>query len=338
MDASNLIVVDESSRVAEARRIGRQMALNAGLGEVEAEQVAIAVTEACTNQLKHAAGGQLLLHTTTTGHQSIPQLEMLAIDRGPGMTNLEQCIEDGFSTAGSAGQGLGAIIRLSKESDFYSIPDKGTAVMARWSGIGSSQNGHAQLGVLIGGVNISKPGQEVCGDSWGSVWSGDILTVLMADGLGHGMEARMASFEAVRQLYENLNQSPKMLVDTCHRALRSTRGAAVAVVQIDTARMKLTFSGVGNLSARVYSGSVARQHLVSVNGTAGHQAERLQEFSYPWPDDGLLVFHSDGLTTGAGLERYPGLALRDPALIASVLYRDFTRGHDDSTVVVAKAA
>ena len=103
-------------------------------------------------------------------------------------------------------------------------------------------------------------------------------------------------------------------------------------------RGKLTFAGVGNIAARIYAGSESRQNLVSLNGTAGHQCDRIQDFSYPWPEDGLLVLHSDGLSTGTGLESYPGLAARDPALIAGVLYRDFCRGRDDATVVVAKAA
>ena len=123
-----------------------------------------------------------------------------------------------------------------------------------------------------------------------------------------------------------------------HQALRSSRGAAVAIARIDRRRGKLTFAGVGNISARIYAGSETRQNLVSLNGTAGHQCDRIQEFNYAWPEDGLLILHSDGLSTGTGLESYPGLAARDPALIAAVLYRDFCRGRDDATVVVAKAA
>jgi serine phosphatase RsbU (regulator of sigma subunit) len=159
----------------------------------------------------------------------------------------------------------------------------------------------------------------------------------MADGLGHGLEARLASAEAVRQLYENPELPPKALLTRVHQALRSTRGAAVAIAYIDSMRGKLTFAGVGNISARIYAGSAGRQNLVSLNGTAGHQCDRIQDFSYPWPEDGLLVLHSDGLSTATGLEPYPGLAARDPALIAGLLYRDFCRGRDDATVVVAKA-
>ena len=64
---------------------------------------------------------------------------------------------------------------------------------------------------------------------------------------------------------------------------------------------------------------------------------RLREFSYPWPEAGMLVLHTDGLSTATGLDSDPSLAQRDPSLIAGVLYRDYSRGNDDSTVVVLKA-
>jgi anti-sigma regulatory factor (Ser/Thr protein kinase) len=328
-----LIVVEETSITAEARRTAREMALGLGMEEGGAEHVAIATTEACTNLLKHAGGGQVLLQTSTEGSAAVPLLELLAVDRGPGMSNLEQCLQDGYSTGGSPGQGLGAIQRLSEQSDIYTVAGKGTAVLARWWLSGNGWH-RAQR---IGAVNVSKPGQEVCGDAWGCAQTGDDLVIMVADGLGHGLEAKLASTEAVRQLYENPDLPPKTLLTRTHQALRSTRGAAVAIAHVDPQRGKLTFAGVGNIAARIYDGSVSRQNLVSLNGTAGHQCERIQEFNYPWPEDGLLILHSDGLSTSTGLESYPGLAARDPALIAGVLYRDFCRGRDDATVVVVKA-
>jgi serine phosphatase RsbU (regulator of sigma subunit) len=137
-------------------------------------------------------------------------------------------------------------------------------------------------------------------------------------------------------LHVNPNLPPGALLDRVHLALRSSRGAAVCVARIDRRKGTLTFAGVGNVSAQIYSGAQASQHLVSSNGTAGHQVQRIREFGYPWPDDGMLVMHSDGLSTSTGLEKHSGLALHDPSLIAAVLYRDFTRRNDDATVVVAK--
>ena len=51
-----------------------------------------------------------------------------------------------------------------------------------------------------------------------------------------------------------------------------------------------------------------------------------------------LVMHSDGVSARWSLERYPGLAVRDPSLVAGVLYRDFCRGSDDATVVAVREA
>jgi len=332
------ILVEEPSTAAAVRRAARKMATEIGLNEIGAEEVVIVVSEACTNLLKHVGQGEILLHTTGEEHGPHVLLEMLALDRGPGMHDLEQCIKDGFSTSSTSGQGLGAIVRLSKESDFYSEPRKGTAVLARWFSPEPRTVSHDGPAMRIGAVNISKPGQDSCGDSWGASQSRQRLTILVADGLGHGPDANHASSEAVRMLQNYPELSPKALLERVHLALRSTRGAAVAVALIDLEAGKLTFAGVGNISGQIYSPGQGRRHLVSVNGTAGHECQRIREFIYDWPSDALLVLHSDGLTSSTALEPYPGLARHDPGLIAGVLYRDCSRGNDDSTVVVVKAA
>lgn len=335
MSTAVSISIEESSKTAEARRTAREMALHLGLDESGAERVAIVATEACTNLLKHAGGGRILLQSSTDESDGMPLLELLAVDQGPGMSNLDVCQRDGYSTGSSPGQGLGAIQRMSAQFDIYTLPGKGTALLARWW---SRQKGPEPAQIIhLGAMNVAKPGEDVCGDAWGAARNDRDLTILVADGLGHGLEARLASLEAVRQLQENPELEPKPLLARIHQALRSTRGAAVAAARIDTVRGRLVFAGVGNISGRIYVGSESRHNLVSLNGTAGQQCDRIQEFSYPWPAGGLLVLHSDGLSTGTSLDSYPGLAARDPVLIAAVLYRDFCRGRDDATVVVAKA-
>lgn len=335
MGESIRIMIQDSSRTAEARRVARKMALDAGLDETEAERVSICVTEACTNLLQHAAGGEILLRTTS---EDVAELEMLALDRGPGMTNLEECLRDGYSTGSTPGEGLGAIVRQSTASDFYSVSGQGTAVLARWRVAAPGLSGADRSGRLhIGVVNVCKTGQEVCGDSWGTEQTDRDTVILLADGLGHGPEAQAAASEATRMLRLNPDLAPQALVERCHQALRSSRGAAVAVARIDRVHSKVAYAGLGNIAAQIYSGSMKIQHLVSISGTAGLQMHRLREFSYPWPSDGMLVLHSDGLATATSVQTYAGLAARDATLIAGVLYRDFSRGNDDATVVVAKA-
>jgi serine phosphatase RsbU (regulator of sigma subunit) len=159
--------------------------------------------------------------------------------------------------------------------------------------------------------------------------------VLVADGLGHGPLAADASQAAVRIFRQNPRAGPVAILQAIHLGLRSTRGAAVAVADVDLDTRTIRYAGVGNIAGVVLTGE-GSQSMVSHNGTVGHEARRFQEFLYPFPAGAVLVMHSDGLTSRWGLGSYPGLAVRDSAVIAAILYRDFQRGNDDVTVVVAR--
>ena len=63
---------------------------------------------------------------------------------------------------------------------------------------------------------------------------------------------------------------------------------------------------------------------------------KVQEFVLPWNAGAMLIMQSDGLASRWDLEQYPGLIGCHPALIAAVLYRDYTRGRDDVAVLVAR--
>jgi serine phosphatase RsbU (regulator of sigma subunit) len=180
-------------------------------------------------------------------------------------------------------------------------------------------------------------GEKVCGDAWGVVSFDRFTTILVADGLGHGAFAAKASNEAVRFFKEHAEMDPAALLDGVHQALRSTRGAAVAVARVEPENGRVRYAGIGNIAGLIVSGADTQQ-MVSHNGTAGHQVRRIQEFNYSWRRGSVLVMHSDGLGSRWSLRSYPGLQMRDPAVIAGVLYRDHNRGRDDVSVVVWKDA
>jgi hypothetical protein len=160
---------------------------------------------------------------------------------------------------------------------------------------------------------------------------------MIADGLGHGTFAARAAAEAIKLFNKDPKFSPRGTLAAIHAGLRSTRGAAIAVAHIDTEEKKLIFGGIGNVAATLTANGQVRR-LVSLNGIAGHAAQRIQEFVYPYSGpDMLLVMHSDGLGTSWNLDHYPGLTVRHPSLIAGVLFRDFRRDRDDSTVLVIRS-
>jgi serine phosphatase RsbU (regulator of sigma subunit) len=161
--------------------------------------------------------------------------------------------------------------------------------------------------------------------------------VTVVDGLGHGWQAAEAAHEALRIFRKGTHLRPGILLESAHQALRSTRGAAMAIAEIDRDQGIVRYAGVGNISGAVIAGGT-RSNMVSHNGIVGHQARKFQEFLYKWPPGALLVMHSDGLGTQWKLDEYAGLAQRDPSVISAVLYRDFTRGRDDVTVLAAREA
>jgi hypothetical protein len=149
------------------------------------------------------------------------------------------------------------------------------------------------------------------------------------------MEAARAARAATQTLATHATAEPGTVIEVCHQALASTRGAAVAVARFAAAEERGSFAGVGNIACRVETAETRRQ-LVSHNGTVGHVLRKVQEFEFDFPREAVLILHSDGLATHWTLADYPGLVAKHPALIAGVLYRDHERGRDDVTVVVIK--
>jgi hypothetical protein len=125
-------------------------------------------------------------------------------------------------------------------------------------------------------------------------------------------------------------------VTRMHESMRHTRGAAVAVAELDEERRVIAFSGLGNIAGRIFESGGTSRSLVSTYGTAGMDARAVREFSYPWPAGAALILHSDGISARWDLADYPGLLSHDPAVIAGVLMRDYCRRTDDATVVVVK--
>lgn len=331
MRESIAITIREQSQTGEARRAALALADRLGFQETERGKIGIVVTEVANNLVQHAHGGVVLLRAIE--QRATIGIEILSLDQGPGMVDVEACLQDGFSTAGTLGHGLGAIRRLSDFSEIYSIPGKGTALLAH---IWLNPTAYTpEMTLDIGVVCLPKVGEVVSGDAWASQVEPFRSRLLVADGLGHGPAAASASSEAVRIFQDYPQRSPQGMVEAAHGALRSTRGAALAIAEINFEQQSVRFAGIGNIAARILT-PATHHSLVSHNGTVGHEVRKIQEFSYPWYPHGIFIMHSDGLGTQWRLERYPDLSQKHPSLIAGVLYRDFTRERDDVTVLVAK--
>lgn len=298
------------------------------MAEVLTENAAIVATELSANMLRHAGGGELMIRAID--NDTFQGVELLAVDRGPGMTDVRRSLEDGHSTRGTPGNGLGAARRLSGEFDLHSERDRGTVVLSR---VGTTQQARG-LKVRWGAVATNAPGETVSGDLWAIAQQDGSISVMMVDGLGHGLKAHEAAVAARRVFTEHSGDSPGNLLHRMHAALRSSRGAAVAIGRSDFFAGSLTYAGVGNVSGIVVKPDGEQHGLVSNNGTVGADHISVKEFEYGWGPGDTFVMHTDGLKTRWSLKERPGLAARHPAIVAAVLHRDYLRGRDDATVAV----
>jgi anti-sigma regulatory factor (Ser/Thr protein kinase) len=326
--------VSDASEVAVARRTATQCAQEAGLDETMTGRAALVATELATNLAKHGDGGSILMGNPIDGDAA--GVTLVAIDKGRGIPSVPMAFEDGFSTAGSPGTGLGAIRRSAAAFDVFSAPERGTAIVCHVSEPPRARPVDTPARTAVGGICLPKSGEDVPGDAWYVVQRRETTTILVADGLGHGPAAATAAALAVRSFAERPDESIEVLLREAHTALRPTRGAAAGVARIHTTAGRLEFGGVGNIAGAIVSDEGFRR-VVSLPGIVGHEMRKVQTFSYPWTPSSVLVMQSDGISSSWNPASYPGLLQRDAILIAAVLYRDHCRGTDDATVVVAKA-
>lgn len=329
--AQQFVELSGPSHTGEARRLALHCAERSGLSEIERGAIAIAVTELATNIVNHAGSGTIVCELMVQNGNS--GLRVLALDKGPGIADLGQALEDGYSTSGTAGNGLGAVRRLSTQFEVYTLAQRGTCVLAEFWPKRKTPN----LGFpfQVAAVSLAMRKETVCGDGWRSRPSNGISLFMVVDGLGHGPLAAEAARQAERVLEESGSFSPATILQDCHDALRNTRGAAAAIAAISPEKKVMFFAGVGNISGTLINVN-SRRGLTSHNGTLGHELRKVQEFSFPWESQSVLIMHSDGLGSKWDLNQYPGIMTKHASVIAGVLYRDFERQRDDVTVLVAK--
>nr|WP_255581579.1 ATP-binding SpoIIE family protein phosphatase [Cupriavidus sp. AU9028] len=332
--------MNDPSRLGEARRIAASMSGAAGFDSVAAGRVALVVSEMASNLLKHATGGRLLLASRETANGAC--IDVLSMDAGPGMADLAACRRDGYSSSGSLGQGLGAMERLADEFDLISHPGIGTLIFARIHGHGGPSprpaapcNGIFEVGTIC----LPAPGEGVSGDGWGFSCAGQRLSVMMADGLGHGPGAAAAAQAAqdvfTAQFPADCPGGPQRMVERAHTALRATRGAALTAACLDAEAGTIRYAGAGNVLARVVSG-VDDRVLQVQNGTVGVQIRTVNEQTAAWPAHALFILFSDGVQSRWQLD--PVLLRAHPALVAAWLAWRYGRGKDDTTVLVVRRA
>ena len=333
-----VVGVTDPERRRRRRAGGRRPSPPAlGFDEADAGRVAIVVTEAATNLIKHAGGGEIL-GRACAGAGARGGARVLALDRGPGIASLDAALRDGYSTAGSAGTGLGAI-SAPRPSSTSTRPGPAARPCSPCCGRARTATASASLGApRRGRCRVPEAGR------------GGLRRRLGVPGhagrRGHSRRRRprprAGAAEAAREagrLFQEASgrRAARRDARAPPRGLRprgAPRWRSRASIRDGSV---VTFAGVGNIAGSCSAAS-ARARWSRTTARWATRCDASRSSRTRGPPDAMLVLHSDGLASHWNLDAYPGLIRRHPGLIAGVLYRDFRRGRDDVTVVVASAA
>jgi len=324
------LLVEDASAVAACRNAALALADRLQFPAARVGQLALAVTEAASNLHKHARQGSLWLCVDRDAET--PGIVLVTIDAGPGLPDVSAAIRDGHSTTSTLGIGLGAIQRLADFCDLYSVPGHGTALAARFR---PERPSAATSGWPARWAGLVRPitGEAECGDVYGAIRADETVTAVLCDGLGHGPLAAAAATAGVTAVLDDPVSEPAALLERAHRQMSHTRGGAIGVVQVRGPVAR--FAGLGNIAASILSDG-SRKSMLSVPGIAGHQARTIRQFEYQVPPGAAVVLHSDGITSRWEAAALPGVADKDPLLIAAVLLAEAGIHRDDAGVLVLK--
>lgn len=319
--------VADPGMVLVAQQQARRVATLAGLDGAGADAAALAAAELGGNAQRHGVSGELLLQPSP----EVAAVDVVALDRGPGMADWERSFTDGFSTTdGSLGAGLGAVVRAATTVTGCAEPGRGTVVSARIGALG-----HA---AVAGALGSPRRGERVNGDAWSWTVDDDGVFAVLADGLGHGPVAAEAGATAVADPAELAAGDLSEAMLRIHARLRRTRGAAVTVARLrpspDGPDFELLVVGVGNVAAAVVSPDGAVKRTLISAGTAGLSIRTPVQTRTRVAAGSVVVLHTDGLLSSWDLKGRGRVVASPPGVLAAVLLRDHERGTDDTGVVV----
>lgn len=326
--------VTEISQVGAARRKALHESETLGLPIEARERLALVVTEAGTNLVRHARGGEILLILRGRGESA--GVDVVAVDEGPGLADIQAAMTDGYSTAEAGergiGGGLGAIARMSDAFDIYSDP-KGTTVAITIGKLDRDPEGAVEVASLI----VPKPEFSVGGDAYGLRHEADRTVIMLIDVLGHGPAAASEAEKAVAAFAETAGASLEETELEISAALRGGRGAAALFVELPHAAGRLRAMGLGNVRGEIAVVEGSRFGIPSAPGIVGATAKPPRVTEHDWPNQAMLLLSTDGLRGGERTPEPSSLFFREPLTIAATLYKRRRRGTDDCGVVVARA-
>jgi anti-sigma regulatory factor (Ser/Thr protein kinase) len=329
--------IEERSYVAYLKREIHNEVQQANFSPMRVGEIDIIVSEMCSNLVKHAGGGDILYRTFNSDNDQ-STFEIIALDKGPGIPDLQRMIKDGASTTKTLGQGLGAMERLSNLFQIYTIPEWGTILYAKVTTLVSTFARRESFELEVRGLCVPKPREIVSGDAYRVKKTKSDIRIFVGDGLGHGQHAHEAVMLASNFFFESNETNPVDMIRQMHEKVRKSRGLVATIAILDRSLNEWKICGVGNILTRLYQG-ITYKNYMSYNGTIGlNIPTSMNSSKFAAERNQFLVMASDGIRTRWDLSKFPSILKYDNMVMAAAVYKDFNRGTDDASVVIAKVS
>lgn len=326
--------IEDRSFVSYLKREIHSQLIKGNFSEMQVGEIDIIVSELSSNLIKHAGSGEILYRINHVNEESV--FEILSIDKGPGMSDPGKMVKDGVSTTQTLGHGLGAIKRLSSLFQLYSIPGWGTILYSMRNTKESGFSRKPDLDLDIRALCVNKPREIVCGDGYRIRKTEREVRIFFGDGLGHGENAKEAVDRAGDFFLECEENNPVDIIRQMHDKVRRTRGLVGTIAIFDKTENSWRFCGVGNILTRMYNG-VQHKNYMSYNGTIGlNLPHSMNSFQLMAEKNQHLIMCSDGIQSRWDPNKYSAVYKYDTTILAAAIYKDFNRGTDDASVLVAK--
>ena len=196
--------------IAQSRRCAMDLARQQNLTDQKQGRLGLIVTELGTNLLKHGNGGELFIDTfdDRDGHG----IEILALDKGSGITDINRALQDGYSTANSPGTGLGAVNRFADVRivsrypvagqwplDGNQVPENADRVPELRRGGRAVEGAHFETGVICNH-------REPCGRHYSPRLEQGVLKQAFSDLLDLGSIGHHGQLHGIAAVIGNLSQ------------------------------------------------------------------------------------------------------------------------------------
>jgi anti-sigma regulatory factor (Ser/Thr protein kinase) len=325
------IFIQDEASVTLIREEVRKLAGKIKLSQETTAQALIVASELAHNQLQHARGGEMLAELSQV--DGVACLEVLAADRGGGITDPASALTSGQFGRESLGKGLQAIWNLSHELEADIRLGEGTQLRARF--FADQGPAHKIEAAILG---RPYPGEITSGDQAIFIRNDDGFRAGLADGVGHGLLAGEGSRKIMQMMQQHPDYDLSTLLYRADEQLQQCRGSMLGVCDYISGSSELRFSGMGDIEGQICHLRHSKQ-FTTVNHTLGGKVQRpwqpLEE-TVPIVPGTVLAMWSDGLRTAASLAGNLPM-LRKPAIsIAQYLMEQFARNNDDAMVLVVK--